>query len=90
MVVVWDRQDYLREANSQLSDKNVYQEVKCEAEDNLVKVTKSVLRKVKNRGDITDKTLDFLVNNPKLGQFYLLPKIHKILYNVPVRPVTSN
>ena len=55
-----------------------------------MKVTKSVLRKVKNRDDITDKTLDFLVNNPKLGQFYLLPKIHKRLYNVPVRPVSSN
>ena len=26
-VVVWDREDYLREANSQLSDKDVYQDV---------------------------------------------------------------
>ena len=89
-VVVWDREDYLREANSQLSDKDVYREVKCDAEDHLMKVTKSVLRKVKNRGD-SDKTLDyFLVNNPKLGRFYLLPKIHKRLHNVPFRPVISN
>ena len=27
-VVVWDRADYLREANSQLSGKDVYREVK--------------------------------------------------------------
>ena len=27
-VVVWDRKEYLREANSQLSDKDVYQEAK--------------------------------------------------------------
>ena len=51
----------------------------------------SFLRKIKNRGDISDETLDyFLVNNPKLGRFYLLPKIHKRLHNVPGRPVISN
>ena len=83
-VVVWDREDYLREANSQLSGKDVYQEVKCNAEGPLLKVIKSVLR-IKNRGHISDKTLDyFLVNNPKLGRFYLSPKIHKRLHNVPV------
>ena len=29
-------------------------------------------------------------NKPKLGRFYLLPKIHKRLHNVPGRPVISN
>ena len=52
---------------------------------------KGVLGNVRKRGDISDKTLDyFLVNNPKLGRFYLLPKIHKRLYDVPGRPVISN
>ena len=89
--VIWDRQDYLREANRQLNDKDVYREVKSDAEDHLMKVIKSVLRKVKNRRDISDETLDyFLVNNPRLGPFYILPKIHKILHNVPGRPVISN
>ena len=69
-VVVWDRDDYLREANSQLSDKDVYREVKGDAEGLLMRVIKSVLTKVRNRGDISDETLDyFLVNNPKLGRF---------------------
>ena len=90
-VVAWDREDYLREANSQLSDKDIYREVKGYAEDQLMKVIKSVLRKIRNRGDVSDETLDyFLVNNPKLGRFYLLPKIHKRLHNVPGRPVISN
>ena len=45
----------------------------------------------RDRGDISDSTLDyFLVNNPKLGRFYLLPKIHKRLQNVPGRPVILN
>ena len=65
-VVVWDREDYLREANNQLSDKDVYRKVKGDVEDHLMNVIKSVLRKIKNRGEISDETLDyFLVNNPK-------------------------
>ena len=31
-----------------------------------------------------------MVKNPKSAQFYLLPKIHKRLENVPGRPVISN
>ena len=90
-MVGWGGEDYLREANSQLSDKDVYREIKGDAECLLMKVIKSVLRKIKNRGDISGETLDyFLVNNPKLGRFYLLPKIHKRLHNVPGRPVIFN
>ena len=55
-----------------------------------MKVIKSILRKIRNRGDISDETLDyFLVNSPKLGRFYLLPKIHKILHNVLGRPIRA-
>ena len=35
-VVVWDREDYLREADSQLSGKGVYQEVKGDAKGPLM------------------------------------------------------
>ena len=56
-----------------------------------MRIIKSVLRKRSNRDDINDETLDyFLVNKPKLGRFYLLPKIHKRLLNVPGRPVIFN
>ena len=65
--------------------------MKGDIEGPLIKTIKSVLRKVRNRKDISDETLDyFLVNNPKVGRFYLLPKIHKRLHNVPGRPVISN
>ena len=57
----------------------------------LEKIIKSVLRKERNRKDIRDETSDyFLINNPKLGRFYLLPKIHKRLHNVSGKPVISN
>ena len=36
-------------------------------------------------------TLDYLlVEDPKFARFYLLPKIHKRLHDVPGRPVISN
>ena len=90
-VVVWDREDYLKEAKNQLNDKNVYKELTGNVEGPLEKIIKTVLKKVRDRRDITDNTLDYLlVNNPKLGRFYLLPKIHKRLQNAPGRPAISN
>ena len=49
---------------------------------------KSVISQIDKRGDISRETLDYLINNPKFGRFYLLP--HKRLHSVPGRPVISN
>ena len=46
MVVVWNREDYIREANGQLCDKYVYWE--GDAVNPLMKVIKSVLRSIRN------------------------------------------
>ena len=89
--MVWDREDYLAKARTQPKDKDVYQDLKGNVAGPIEKIIKSVLRKVRNRKDISDETLHyFLVNNLKLGRFYLLPKMHKRLYDVPGRPVISN
>ena len=49
------------------------------------------LSRVKSRGDIPNETLEyFFINQPKVGRFYLLPKTHKRLHNVPGRPIISN
>ena len=49
------------------------------------------LEKIRIRGDLSNNTLNyFLVKDPKFARFYLLPKIHKRLHNVPGRPVISN
>ena len=60
-MVVWDREDYLREANSQLSDQDVYREVKGDAEGPLMKVIKSVLRKITSRSKTSDETLEIFL-----------------------------
>ena len=69
-VVVWDREDYLKEAKNKLDDKDVNKELTGNVEGPLQKTTKMILQKVRNRRDISDSTLDyFLVNSPKLGIF---------------------
>ena len=88
---VWDREDCLEEAESQLSDNNIYEKVQGDPIPSLVNLVKYHLSNVKARGDISSETLDyFMVNNPKLGRFYLLLKIHKRLNAIPGRPVISN
>ena len=57
-VVVWDREDYLAEAKKQLDDKEVYQELRGDVEGPLEKIIKKVIRKFRNRGDISHETLD--------------------------------
>ena len=49
------------------------------------------LEKIRKRGDLAQDTLNYLlVKDPKLARFFLLPKVHKRLYDVPGRPVISN
>ena len=88
-VIVWDREDYLKEA-SKLEDKEVYLEVPNDWSALVSTIFKS-LEKIRKRGDLSQDTLNyFLVKDPKFARFYLLPKVHKRLYDVPGRPVISN
>ena len=89
-VIVWDREDYIKEATKQLEDKEVYMEVSNHWSALVSTIFKS-LEKIRKRGDLSQDTLNyFLVKDPKFARFYLLPKIHKRLYDVPGRPVISN
>ena len=90
-VVVWDREDYILEAKNQLMDPGVYQKLDNDPSTLVQRVINDAISNIEERGDIDEKTLEyFMVNNPKLGRFYLLPKIHKRLSSVPGRPVISN
>ena len=90
-VVVWDREDYIQEAEGQLGDSEVYCKLDSDPSGQLHQIITYALDIVRDRGDIDEKTLEYLmVNNPRLGRFYLLPKIHKRLNSVPGRPVISN
>ena len=86
VVVLWDREDYLKEVYRQLDEKEVYEQVP----DN-PSVLANTLRKALEKIGLSKDTLYyFLVKDPKVAKFYLLPKIHKRLHDVPRRPVISN
>ena len=68
----------------------MYEEVPNEP-NVLINTIMKALEKIRLRGDLSSDTLNyFLVKDPKFARFYLLPKIHKRLHDVPGRPVISN
>ena len=75
-VVVQDREDHLKELEKQLGDNKTYEELSSNPVSPLIIIVRDCLSRVKNRGDIPNETLEyFFINKPKLGRFYLLPKI---------------
>ena len=80
----------MKEAYRQLDDKEVYEQVPDDPSV-LANTLMKALETIRLRGDLSKDTLDyFLVKDPKFARFYLLPKIHKRLHDVPGRPVISN
>ena len=74
-VIVWDCENYLKEASKQLEDKEVYLEVLNDSSA-LESIIKS-LENIRKRRDLSQDTLNyFLVKYPKFARFYLLPKAH--------------
>ena len=68
-VVVWDCDDYIAEAEKQLSDKNVYSDVNFNSEilQNLAETSNDIFKNLKRKGKITEKELKyFIINDKKL------------------------
>ena len=82
-IVVWDRNDYLREAEKQLKDENVYRKVdlKDKTLSQLVDCSNRFFKNLKMKGHITERELKYFSYEFKkscnLGKLYLLTKIHK-------------
>ena len=90
-IVIWDKQDYLKQCQQQLGKKSVYEEVKRDPLQNVTQKIRNTLLDMLRKKEIDKKLFNYLsVKNPQLGRFYLLPKIHKRVTNIPGRPVISN
>ena len=81
-VVVWDREDHIKETEKQLGDSDVYEEVLDDPEL-LISTIHRTIEKIRKRGDLKKETIKYSkVMDPKFARFHLLPKTHKRLKNV--------
>ena len=68
-VVVWDHDNYIAEAEKQLSDKSVYRDVNFNSKilQNLAETSNSIFKNSKRKGKITgNKLKHFIINHKKL------------------------
>ena len=71
MVVIWDKKDYSKKAEEQLSCKEMYEEV-TDNPPYLADAIHRTLEKIRKRGDTNINYLkDFDIEEPKFGRFYL-------------------
>ena len=96
-VVVWDREDYIAEADRQFKEKETYDESSSFKDVDLVKLVErsnSIYQSLRKRKVITEEELKYFTYEYKkatnFGKMYLLPKIHKRLLNAPSQLVISN
>ena len=95
-VAVRDRFDYVKEAEKQLADDKVYDEITYNKKvlSQLLETSNKYFKGLKSKDFISEKELKFFTYEYKkvcnLSKLYLLPKIHKRLFNVPGRPVISS
>ena len=75
--------DYISEANRQLDDRKVYEEIEVDPMVDLDKTINSRLNELREDDPGLEEVTDYLqVKDSRLGRFYLLPKIHKGLSSV--------
>ena len=95
-VVVWDRNDYLKEAERQLSDEKTYEEIRIteKGQVELLEKSNDLFSILRRKNVITENENNYFWFNfqkaTNLGKLYLLPKIHKGLCKVSGRPVISS
>ena len=78
-IVVWDRVDYILEAEKQLGNRYVYKDISFNEKllSDLVERSNQIFHSLKRKGLITAKQLKYFLYNYKnatnLGKLYLLP-----------------
>ena len=94
-IVIWERNDYITEAENQLKNEQAYKKVSFKQHLLCDLVTKSngFFKELRRSGCVTEKELKYFSyeykNITNLGKLYLLSKIHRRLENVLGIPVIS-
>ena len=95
-MVIWDLENYVAEASKQLNDESVYKSVEFKDKNlqDLAEKSNGIFKGLKQKGKFSEKQLTYVTIEHKkatnLRKMYLLPEIHKRLYDASGRPVISN
>ena len=77
-VVVIDWDHYVSKAERQLNDSAFYRPLDHDPTPEFAKQVLDTVREMHDQGHISERNMAYLiVDQPKAGRFYLLPKIHK-------------
>ena len=91
-VVVQNLEDYLSEADRQLSNQNHYRAVTHNPTVQIAKQSNEIVNSLHSQGHIDTHTHNWALTDTKNVRshiFYHLPKVHKTLQNPPGRPIVS-
>jgi hypothetical protein len=91
-VVVQNTEDYIREANRQLTDTVHYKTVSNDPTPKITTSSNKLVKELPSNGHIDENTSKWAQLDPsdvRTHIFYHLPKIHKTLQNPPGRPIVS-
>ena len=85
-----DTQDYIGEAERQLSNEKYYKKISKDLTTSHTTTVNHYLEGLLKAGEINNKLRSrILTHDPKTPAFYLLPKIHKPGFPPPGRPIVS-
>lgn len=78
-VVIMDKEQYIKEAERQLVDREFYSEIKEPIYLESIQVIAEGLKRLQDRGILSKRQIQYLEGSgtPRGRKFYLLPKVHK-------------
>ena len=89
-VFIFDMEDYTKEAENQLGETDIHEEVLNDANPIMNTILNTLEKDHTKRNVCTESLNCFIVKGANFARFYLLPKIHKRLSNVTGKSVISD
>lgn len=89
-LIIMNTEHYNKKVMEHLADETTYLRLEIDPTQEIMLTLGKILTHAKEMDWITTKTEQFLTKqNPKRPHLYMLPKVHKNLYDPPLRPIVS-
>ncbi|CAJ0947764.1 unnamed protein product [Ranitomeya imitator] len=90
-LLLWTNPSIFRKSNDNYRTSRVYTKLDRDPTSNIQTKIGIILQKYSIQGILDSKTIEFLTkSNPVIPVFYILPKVHKSMQNLPGRPIVAS